>query len=43
MERIRQLYGACEQGDADCVQALLEDGCEVDCPLDDVENTPLMV
>ncbi|XP_005095515.1 ankyrin repeat and SAM domain-containing protein 6 [Aplysia californica] len=43
MERSRQLYCACEQGDTDCVQALLEDGCEVDCVLDDEENTALQV
>ncbi|CAL1532320.1 unnamed protein product, partial [Lymnaea stagnalis] len=43
MERNRQLYSACEQGDTDCVQALLEQGCEVDCPLDDEENTAIQV
>lgn len=43
MERSRQLHCACEQGDTGCVQALLEQGCEVDCLLDDDENTPLQV
>ncbi|GFS05851.1 ankyrin repeat and SAM domain-containing protein 6 [Elysia marginata] len=43
MERNRQLHCACEQGDTDCVQVLLEQGCEVDCLLDDEENTPLQV
>ncbi|BFZ13265.1 hypothetical protein BsWGS_16304 [Bradybaena similaris] len=43
MERIRQFYSACEQGATDCVQALLEQGCEVDSVLDDEENTPLQV
>ncbi|RUS71201.1 hypothetical protein EGW08_021037 [Elysia chlorotica] len=43
MERSRQLYCAFEQGDTECVQTLLEQGCEVDCLLDDEENTPLQV
>ncbi|KAI8759258.1 ankyrin repeat and SAM domain-containing protein 6 [Biomphalaria glabrata] len=43
MERTRQLYSACEQGDIDTVQAILDKGCEVDSPLDDEENTALQV
>lgn len=43
MERSRQLLCSCEQGDAECIQVLLEEGCEVDCVLDDEENTPLQV
>ena len=43
MERLRQLHCASEQGDSDCVSALLEDGCEVDACLDDEENTALQV
>ncbi|KAH9515488.1 Ankyrin repeat and SAM domain-containing protein 6 [Bulinus truncatus] len=43
MERNRQLYSACEQGDIDCVQASLDKGSEVDCLLDDEENTALQV
>lgn len=43
MERARQLFCACEQGDVDSVQALLDQGgCDVD-TVDDVENTPLQI
>ncbi|KAK7497632.1 hypothetical protein BaRGS_00011027 [Batillaria attramentaria] len=42
MERTRQLFCACEQGDVDSVQTLLDQGSDVD-SVDDDENTPLQV
>jgi len=42
MDSIQQLMTACEQGDVQSAQELLENGLEVDCT-DDSENTPLTV
>ena len=42
MERTRQIFCACEQGDVDSVQTLLDQGCDVD-SVDEDENTPLQV
>lgn len=42
MDSVQQLMTACEQGDVQSAQELLESGVEVDCT-DDSENTPLTV
>ncbi|XP_070198699.1 ankyrin repeat and SAM domain-containing protein 6-like isoform X2 [Littorina saxatilis] len=42
MERVRQIFCACEQGDVDSVQTLLDQGCDVD-SVDEDDNTPLQV
>ncbi|XP_062592175.1 ankyrin repeat and SAM domain-containing protein 6-like [Saccostrea cucullata] len=41
MERVRQLLGACEHGEAPVVQTLLDEGVDVDCEDDEVGITPL--
>ena len=40
MEHARQLLTACEEGDVQTAQDLLDEGVGVDCS-DDAENTPL--
>ena len=42
MDRVRQLLHACEHGDSNSVQALLDEGVGVD-STDDEETTPLQV
>ena len=42
MEHARQLLTACEEGDVQTAQDLLDEGVGVDCS-DDEENTPLQV
>ena len=42
MEHARQLLTACEEGDVQSVQDLLDDGVGVD-STDEEENTPLQV
>lgn len=42
MDRVRQLLSACEHGDGNSVQALLDEGVGVD-STDDEETTPLQV
>ncbi|KAL5021336.1 hypothetical protein ScPMuIL_000491 [Solemya velum] len=42
MDHVRQLLGACEHGDVQAVQTLLNEGVEVD-SVGDEENTPLQV
>ncbi|XP_061163396.1 ankyrin repeat and SAM domain-containing protein 6-like [Saccostrea echinata] len=41
MERVRQLLGACEHGEAPVAQTLLDEGVDVDCEDDEVGITPL--
>lgn len=42
MDSVQQLMTACEQGDVDTAQAVLDEGLGVD-TTDEDENTPLMV